>query len=90
MTAKKVKRPTRIEAIECCTVVREDGSLGGGVLVNLSDEGFCIDSNCPLELGERIELRVPGLGCFAGIVRWLDRNRGGGVLEPYVRGAYDS
>lgn len=89
-TAKKVKRPTRIEAAECCTVVREDGSLGGGVLVNLSNEGFCIESNHPLELGERIEVRVPGWGRFAGIVRWLDRNRRGGVLEPYVRGAYDS
>lgn len=90
VTAKRIRRPARLEAVECCTVVREDGSLGGGVLVNLSDEGFCIESNHPLELGERIEVCVPGLGRFAGIVRWLNRSRRGGVLEPYVRGAYDS
>lgn len=87
--AKKVRRPTRIEAGEHCTVVCENGSLVGGLLVNLSDEGFCVESSHPLEIGERIEMSVLGVGRITGIVRWLDCNRAGGVLEPYSRGAYD-
>lgn len=30
-------RPVRLEAAEHCTIVREDGSLIGGILVNLSE-----------------------------------------------------
>jgi PilZ domain len=89
MASKNFQRPPRIQADEHCTVVRENGCLMGGFLVNLSDEGFCIDSNHPLELGERVEMRLAGAGRFHGIVRWRDSNRAGGVLEPYSRGAYD-
>ena len=88
MTAKQVKRPTRIDAVEHCMLGREDGSLIGALLVNLSDEGFCVDSSHPLEVGERVEMRVRGVGQIAGIVRWLDGNRAGGVIEQYMRGAY--
>lgn len=83
-------RPVRLEAVEHCTIVREDGSLICGILVNLSDEGFCIETSDGLELGERVQMRVVGLGCIAGLVRWLDRRRAGGVLEPYSRGACEA
>lgn len=83
------QRPVRLEAIEHCMIAKEGGRLIGGILVNLSDEGFCVESNYPLELGERIEMRVIGLGRIAGIVRWFECNRAGGVLEPYARGACD-
>ena len=84
------QRPIRLEAVEHCTIAREGGSLIGGILVNLSDEGFCVESNHRLERGEQIEMRVIGLGRITGIVRWFECNRAGGVLAPYIRGACDS
>jgi hypothetical protein len=89
MGSENLERPARIEAHEHCTVVRENGSLMGGFLVNLSDECFCVDTNHALELGERVEMRVAGAGRIQGIVRWLDCKRAGGVLAHYSRGAYD-
>lgn len=91
---KHPERPLRIEAIENCTIVRDDGSRVDGVLVNLSDEGFGVESDHsfdqPLEVGERIEMHIVGVGRILGIVRWSDCGRAGGVLEPYSRGAFDS
>lgn len=72
-------------ALEHCTIAREDGSLICGMLINISDEDFCIETNRPLELGERIEMRVVGLGRIVGLIRWCDTKRVGGVLEPYSR-----
>ena len=81
------ERPVRIQASEFCTIVREDGRLVGGVLVDLSDQGFCVESLHTFEVGERVELRLSGLGRMPGFVRWCDCNRAGGVLEPYSQGA---
>lgn len=89
MTGKHPERPPRVNIVEHCTVVRESGRVVRGLLVNLSDEGFCVDSDPPLLRGERVEVRVQGIGRLCGIVRWLDCNRAGGVLERYSRGAYD-
>ena len=82
-------RAGRIEANVHCTLVREDGSLVCGFLADVSDKGFCVASNDPLELNERVEIRVSGLGRLAGIVRWVEGGRAGGVLEPYSRGAFE-
>ena len=82
-------RPARVTAYEHCTVAREDGSLASGVLLNLSEEGFCVETSFRPELGERVGLRVVGVGCFSGIVRWTDSVRIGGVIEPFTTGAFD-
>ncbi len=68
------QRPIRVEVAEHCTIVREDGTLVDGILVDLSDEGFCLETSAGLEFGERVEMRVSGLGCIAGLIRWLDAN----------------
>lgn len=87
---KRTERPPRLEATEQCTIVAEDGSEADGILINVSDGGFCIESNARLEVGQRIEIRVRGLGRLFGIVRWRSGRRTGGVLEPYTRGAVGS
>lgn len=69
-------------AYEHCTVARDDGSLAAGILLNLSDRAFCVESRHALEIGERIEIRVLGLGRVPGVVRWIDGNRAGGLVEP--------
>lgn len=86
---RDAERPFRVEAVEHCTILRENGSLAGACLEDVSDEGFCITTSHPLEVGERIELRTLGLGQLAGVIRWSERNRSGGVLERYLRGAFD-
>lgn len=83
-------RAARLKADEPCMIVREDGSLLSGILVDLSNEGFCVETGRGLAPGERVEMRVAGLGQIAGLVRWFDCNRAGGVLEPYTRGACEA
>ena len=81
------ERAVRIDVSELCTIVRQDGRLVAGILVDLSDQGFCIESVHRFEAGERVELRIKGLGRRPGLIRWCDSNRAGGVLEPYSQGA---
>ena len=82
-----LERGVRIDVGELCTIVRQDGCLVCGTLVNLSNDGFCVESLHRFGVGERIELRVTGLGRMPGLIRWCDYNRAGGVLEPYSQGA---
>lgn len=84
------ERPARIVAYEHCTIARQNGSFDAGVLVNLSDRGFSVQTRFRPEVGERIEMRVPGWGRFSGIVRWTRGSRSGGVLEPFMTGAFDN
>lgn len=81
------ERAVRIQATELCTIVREDGCLVGAVLVDLSNEGFCVESQHKFEVGERVELRLKGFGRMSGLIRWCECNRAGGLLEPYSQGA---
>lgn len=90
MMPQDSERPARIPAHEHCTIARQDGSLNDGLLLNLSDEGFCVHVRLRLDMGERLEMRVPGLGRFFGIVRWTDGSRTGGVLEPFTTGAFEN
>ena len=80
-------RDFRIDANELCVVVRENGTFIGGVLVDISDNGFCIDCNHNLDVGESVQIRTVGLGRILGTVRWSDGKRAGGVLQPYLGGA---
>lgn len=86
--AHETERSVRIEAREPCSIAREDGRRLSADLVNLSDDGFCFSSNDRLEVGERIGLRITGMGPIDGIVRWSHNDCTGGVFEPYVDGAY--
>jgi hypothetical protein len=76
-------RPHRMPAYELCMVAPDGGRLRAATLLNLSGQGFCIESKHPFEPGERIELRVLGLGRFAGVVKWSHCGRAGGILEPF-------
>jgi hypothetical protein len=77
------RRSNRVSAREPCTIARFDGSLSHGLLLNLSNEGFCVECTRNLEPNERIEIRVLGLGRFRAIVRWSSFHRAGGLLEPF-------
>jgi hypothetical protein len=83
-------RPARIRALEDCTIAREDGHLVAGVLVNISEEGFCVESGDSLAVGEAIEIRMSSVGRIHGIVRWFDDHRAGAVVAPYTKGACEA
>lgn len=83
------QRPTRLLAHEHCIVARENGEVAGGLLLNLSDGGFCIESRLRVDVGERVELRIMGLGRVSGIIRWTDSNRADAVLEPLGSGEFE-
>lgn len=84
------ERPVRIMVHEHCTIARQNGGLEAGVLLNLSDQGFSVHTRHRPEVGERIEVQVPGWGRVSGIVRWTNGTRSGGVLEPFTSGAFDN
>ena len=88
-TAKLPDRPARFPAHDHCTVAREDGTLALGILLNLSEKGFSVECRHVFDVGERVELRVSGVGCFSGIIRWTDSIQAGGVLHPFANGAFD-
>lgn len=89
MTRAYIDRPARVVVYGRCTVILEDGSFESGLLLNLSDEGFCVQTKLRPGLGERVKMGVPGVGHFSGIVRWTDGTRTGGVLEPFTTGAFE-
>ena len=67
---------------EQCVIVRDDRTLAHGILLNLSNEGFCVETTTPLRRLERVQIRVLGLGRFHGFVCWANNNRFGGRLDP--------
>jgi PilZ domain. len=74
-------RPDRVPTHEPCTIARCDGSAIQGTLLNLSNTGFCVGAKCALSEGERIEMRILGLGRLKGTVRWILKGRAGGKLD---------
>jgi PilZ domain-containing protein len=76
-----VDRSHRTSTHETCIIARENGSKVLATLVNVSDEGFCVESATPLEPHERIEVRVLGTR-LSGSVRWAKQSRAGGAWEP--------
>lgn len=74
-------RPVRVASYEPCTIARVGGKLCVGALLNLSNDGFCVEASQPLEPSECVEIRVLGLGRIRGIVRWSISGRAGGLLD---------
>jgi hypothetical protein len=76
----RVERAPRLNTYEHCVIARENGRAVPAILVNLSERGFCVESNTPLETEEDIEVRVLGAR-LRGSVRWTKCGRAGGVLH---------
>jgi PilZ domain-containing protein len=75
------KRPDRVPTCQPCTIARGDGGIVMGTLLNLSNAGFCVSAKCSLVEGERIEVRILGLGRLRGTIRWAKWRRAGGLLD---------
>ena len=73
-------RPPRTITREHCVIARQNGSIVTGILVNLSERGFCLESATPFDATEQIELRVLGTRLQAS-VKWAKDHRAGGLLQ---------
>ena len=80
LVAGRIQRAPRMNTHEHCVIARQNGSAVTAILVNLSERGFCVESNIPLETEEQIEVRVLGAR-LRGSVRWTKYSRAGGVLH---------
>ena len=76
----KFQRAPRVNTYEHCIIARQNGHTVTGILVNLPDEGFCVESATPLHAEEEIEVRVLGAR-FRGLIKWAKSRRAAGVLH---------
>ncbi|GAA3890078.1 hypothetical protein GCM10022276_06390 [Sphingomonas limnosediminicola] len=81
--AAKLERAARLETDEQCVITRQCGTTVTGVLLNLSEKGFCLEAATALESDERIQVRVLG-AIFEGAVKWTRGRRAGGIMELAV------
>lgn len=54
-------------------------------IVNISAHGFMIDNNNNYERGDRVELRLPGVGRIEALLIWSLDNRAGFQFERVIR-----
>lgn len=54
-------------------------------IINVSAHGFMIDNNVNYERGDRVELRLPGVGRIEALVIWTLDARAGFQFERVVR-----
>ena len=71
-------------AVRCeAVLVEEDGCLLDVVIVDVSRDGFRLESDSELEVGSEVIIRAPKLEPIKALIRWTCGNEAGGVfLEP--------
>ena len=85
----KIYVPERTSASQAqyCTIIPSDSEMIFGKLIELSDNCLSFDSRQAPEVGEEIEVRIFGVGVFAGLVRWNDGLRASCDVRPLERAA---
>ena len=78
-----LKRPPRI-AVRCLAVlVEDDGCALDVVILDVSRDGFRLESQSELEVGSEVLLQVAKLAPVKAVIRWTCGHEAGGVfLEP--------
>lgn len=68
-------------------VIGEHRTLGDVMLhiVNISTNGFMVQSHLDLGRGERVTIRLPVIGRIEAFLVWADGERGGFQFERIVR-----
>lgn len=54
-------------------------------LLNVSAHGFMAGGEFDLQIGERLSIRLPGVGWIEGHLVWSDRTRAGFEFERLIR-----
>lgn len=67
--ARHPRRPIRV-SLKRPALVTAGGRDGNALLVNLSQQGACIEVGTPIAIGQQVRLEVAGLPLRFGHVRW--------------------
>lgn len=54
-------------------------------IMNLSAHGFMVEGNIPLGKGERVTIRLPGIGRIEAHLIWVTEDRAGFQFERIIR-----
>src|SRR5688572_5859212 len=79
-------RPPRIDVTYPALLIRANGSEQEVTIVDVSADGFSLDGQDGLNIGEQVYLKLGKHGNVQAEVRWVAGPRAGGVLfgEPQV------
>ena len=79
----QVKRPARVNALHCATIIKDDGQVIEASITNVSDIGCRIEGRMLPAIGEMVTVHVEGRGKSIAKTRWSFGMAAGLVfLEP--------
>lgn len=79
----QIKRSPRVDTRFEATLIDSDGGKHRVLVTDISREGFRLESDGSLKIGERVQLEVPKYGTYPAQIRWALGNEAGAVfLEP--------
>jgi hypothetical protein len=84
-------RRTERRVVNLAASLREPGAaISDAEVMNLSTDGFMAQSELPLEQGQIVYLKLPGLEALKSRVAWVDGNKAGfEFTAPLHRGLLD-
>ena len=72
-TGRKERHPVALDAI----LHRSDGNSEPVKLTNLTDQGCRIEAEHDLDIGEHLEIAIPGVGKLKAQIRWALQDSAG-------------
>ncbi|MGN6374331.1 MAG: PilZ domain-containing protein [Sphingomonas sp.] len=70
------RRPPRL-ATACNVIIKRNGRMSRGRMVNIGQRGCALEPPTPLESGDDLVLDIPGLGSQRAVVRWAEGEQAG-------------
>jgi hypothetical protein len=83
-TSPHPRRPLRLRLQRSC-LVTADGKDWRAMLVNVSQQGACIEASGELPVGQQVRLEVPGMPLRFGHVCWRKKHAHGLVFQQAFR-----
>ncbi|QIK79436.1 PilZ domain-containing protein [Sphingomonas piscis] len=74
------KRPARVRVLQPATVTRSSGEEQAVTVTDISANGFSLEGQSGLSVGEQIYLRLGKQGNVQGEIRWVAEAKAGGML----------
>lgn len=80
-----IKRAPRVDTQFDATLITGDGARISVVVLDISREGFRLETAELLKIGEMVELEAPKYGNFPAQIRWALGGEAGAVfVEPII------
>lgn len=82
--AASVGRENRRTLLSVATIFKDDVEITGVRVRNLSPRGLAAIAKAPMKKGEKVTIRLKGIGEVSGRVAWSDGERFGIALESEI------